>query len=335
MKERDKYVLTACAVFLIESTALYFFERNVNTRLNTLDQALWWIVIFMSSGFEVMPETLGGKVVATFLVVEGLLLLGLFFGNFAAHIVERRLSGGKIMKRAKFKDHIVVCGWTPNTPKILDELTSEDVKTRRKIVVLANLERNPLNREDITFVRGDPTRDEDLKRAGIMTANTAIITLNQASDNPDAEAILIALAVESLNRDVYTCVELENPENEKHLIHAHVDEIVCLGRLSQNLIVHSSLKHGLSRLFSELVTHNFGHEFYKLQVPKRFVGERFPQAVKRLLDEEGVILTAVERKTTDEQGELKMDIIVNPGNDVILKDGDNMFVIAEKEPEIQ
>jgi len=334
MKERDKYVAMACAIFLLESVALFLFERS-NPNLNSIQEAMWWIIIFLSSGFEVIPDSLGGRVVATLLVVEGLVLLGFFFGGFAAHFVERSLSGGKIMKKVRLKDHIVVCGWTSDTQKILDELTSKDIKTRRKIVVLANLEKNPLEREDVKFVKGDPTKDEDLERAGIMTANTAIISMDRKSDNPDAKAILTALAVESLNKSVYTCVELQNPENEKHLKHAHVDEIVCLGRLSQNLIVHSSLKHGLSLLFSELVTHNFGHEFYKIKVPRRFLGETFPQVVKRLLDEEGVILTAIERETNDEQGATKIDIIVNPGHDFVLAGGDHMFVIAREEPEIQ
>ncbi len=333
MKERNKYILIACVVFLIESTALYLFEKGYNPELDSFPEAMWWIVVLLSSGFQIQPQTLGGKIVGTLLVLEGLVVLGFVFAEFAALLVKRSLSGGNIMKRVKFKDHIIVCGWTSETPRILDELTSKDVKTKRKIVVLADLEQNPLEREDISFVKGDPTKDEDLIRAGIMTANTAIILLNQKSDNPDAETILTVLAVESLNKSVYTCAELWDPENEKHLIHADVNEIVCLGRLSQNLMVHSSLKHGLSRLFSELITHNVGHEFYKIQVPKRFFGKRFPQAMKSLMDEEGVILTAVEREGRNTE-DSKTDIIVNPGYDFILEEGDYLFVIAKEEPRI-
>jgi voltage-gated potassium channel len=335
MKEGYKYVLGICVIFLAESIALYLFEGRSNEDLDTLPKALWWFIIFLCSGFEVLPKTAGGKIIGTFLVIEGLGLLGVIFGGVAAFFVEKSLSGGKIMKRIRFKDHILVCGWTPNTPKILDELTSEDIKTKRKIVVLADLGKNPLGREDIKFVRGDPTRDEDLRKAGIMHANTAIITLDRSSDNPDAKAILIALAVESLNRDVYTCVELENPENEKHLVHAHVDEIVCLGRLSQNLLVHSSVDHGLSRLYSELVTYDIGYEFYKISVPRQYVGDSFPTALKRLLDEEDAILVAVDRKSMDEYGETEMNILINPGPDFILQEEDNIFVIAREEPEIQ
>jgi voltage-gated potassium channel len=131
MKERDKYILAACAIFLAESVALYLFEQGSNKNLTSINDAMWWIVIFLSSGFEVTPETIGGKVVATLLVVEGLALLGFIFGGFAAHFVEQSLSGGKIMNQVKFKDHIVVCGWTSDTPRILDELTSEDVKTKQ------------------------------------------------------------------------------------------------------------------------------------------------------------------------------------------------------------
>jgi voltage-gated potassium channel len=334
MKEWYKYAVGFAVLFLAESVALYFSERGSNEALDSPLEAFWWIVIFLSTGFEIIPATILGRIVGTLLVLEGFVFVGFLFGGFVPRLVERRMSGGKIMKRVRFKDHILVCGWTSSTPRVLEELTSKDVKTRRKIVVLADLDRNPLEREDVKFVKGDPTKDEALLRAGVMNANTAIITLDRKSDDPDARAILTALAVEALNRDVYTCVELENPENEKHLVHAAVDEIVCLGRLSRDLIVHSSLKHGLSRLFSELVTHNYGHEFYKVPVPKRFVGESFPQALKRLVEEEGVILTAIERKKRDDKGSTTMDICVNPGHDLILEEGDNMFVIASEEPQI-
>lgn len=60
-----------------------------------------------------------------------------------------------------------------------------------------------------------------------------------------------------------------------------------------------------------------------------------PPAVKRLIDEEGVILTAIERESVDEEGNPKIDITVNPGYDFVLDEGDHMFVIAMEEPEIQ
>ena len=334
MKEKNKYILLGLFIFLTEAIALFLFEKDANPNLNSLLEAMWWIVIFLSSGFEVIPQTLGGRIVGTFLVIEGFLLLGFILAQFAAHFVEKRLSGGKIMKKIKFKNHIIVCGWTSETPRILDELTSPDIKTKQKIVVLADLKKNPLNREDIYFIKGNPTQDTDLIKAGISSASTAIILLDRGSDNPDAKVILTALAVESLNRSVYTCAELENPDNEKHLVHAHVDEIVCHGRVSQNLIVHSAIKHGLSRLFSELMTHNVGHEFYKIQIPKRFQGMIFPHALKLLLDEEGVILTAIERNLGAANGSDKTRIVVNPGYDFILEEGDWMFVISKEEPQI-
>jgi len=335
MKQKTKYILIIISIFFIETLALFLFEKDANPQLNSFHEAMWWIVIFLSSGFDVIPQTIGGRIVGTFLVIEGFIMLGLILAGFAAHFIEIKLAGGKIMNTIKFSNHILVCGWTTDTPRILNELTSKDIKTKHKIVVMADLEKNPLNREDIYFIRGNPTKDEDLRKAGVLSANTAIILLDRESDNPDAQAILTALAVESLNRSVYTCVELENPENEKHLLHAHVDEIVCHGRISQNLIVHSSIKHGLSRLFSELMTHNVGHEFYKIGVPKRFQGLAFPQAVKQLLDEEGVILIAIERHMNSTVSDSdKIRIIVNPGYDFILKENDYMFIISKEEPQI-
>ena len=45
-------------------------------------------------------------------------------------------------------------------------------------------------------------------------------------------------------------------------------------------------------------------------------------------------MTAVERKATDDNGEITSDILVNPGFDFVLREGDYMFVIAKEEPEI-
>ncbi len=68
---------------------------------------------------------------------------------------------------------------------------------------------------------------------------------------------------------------------------------------------------------------------------KTIPGGAVPTSCERLVDEEGIILVAVERKITDEQGKIKEEVTVNPGPDFVLKNGDNMFVIAKEEPKIQ
>ena len=40
MKERNKYILVACAIFLSESISLYLFEQGSNEELNSIHEAM-------------------------------------------------------------------------------------------------------------------------------------------------------------------------------------------------------------------------------------------------------------------------------------------------------
>jgi len=190
-----------------------------------------------------------------------------------------------------------------------------------------------------------------------MTADTAIVLTEfghevQRDINPDAQAVLITLAIETLRPDVYTCVQLFNSEYKKHLERANVDEYICLDRLSGNLLVASALNHGLSWVLGELLEFSSGSEFYKKSIPKELAGMRFREVAKVLHDEK-FILVAVETKIIvpwldadgheifDKEGKPRMKVkekwVINPQKneypkDYVLKPDDKMFIIAVEEP---
>ncbi|MBC7288346.1 MAG: NAD-binding protein, partial [Armatimonadetes bacterium] len=91
----------------------------------------------------------------------------------------------------------------------------------------------------VIFVKGDPTKDSDLQRAGIASAKTAMILATDFCDpqTSDSRALMTALAVEGVNPRVYTVVEIVNPDNARHFAHAHVDEIICCTDLGAKIAV--------------------------------------------------------------------------------------------------
>jgi len=108
-----------------------------------------------------------------------------------------------------------------------------NVRQQRGIVILHDSEEKPFRDERVEFIRGDPSQDENLRRAGVMKANSVIVltdftkTVNEA----DAEALMVILAVESLNREVHTCVQIMSSANRRHLERAHADEIICIDQV--------------------------------------------------------------------------------------------------------
>lgn len=132
----------------------------------------------------------------------------------------------------KLRKHIIICNWNEHGNAIVEQLLAAETKEYREVVIVADLEECPYDDVRVHFVRGNPTKNEVLVRAGIESADTAIILGGEGdAQSTDALAILTALAVESLRPEIYTCVIIFNPENKRHLEHAKVDEIICISEM--------------------------------------------------------------------------------------------------------
>jgi voltage-gated potassium channel len=319
VKKGTKIAIALIILIFAQAILFWLLEGAKNPSASDPLESFWFIIIYLVSGAEIVPATTGGRVICAIVVVEGLAILSIFIASVASYIVK----GGTITRGKKFKNHIIICGPAERARRIIAQLKSPDIKTKHPIVYLANVPKNPLPEEDIDFVSGDPTKDEDTKKAGVMSAYGAIILADEKSDNPDAQAILTTLTIESLNREVYTCVEILDPENERHLKKANVDEVICPARFGEYLILQSSVSHGMSRMFSSLLTFGKGDEVYRIPLPDRYTNKSFKEAFLELGKKKDIILVAVERG-----GGIK----INPKGEFRLKEGDFLFVISEKEP---
>ena len=156
--------------------------------------------------FEINPtgfaSMLGLFVYAGFLCI--------LIGKAAEVLVSISLKGGVIMKKVRCKNHFIICGWNYQGSKIIESLLSESKHHEKPIVILADLDKPPFDSDKVDFISGKPWRKEDLIKAGILDADSAIILTDirsEKSQNPDADALMITLAIESLNKDVHTSVQ--------------------------------------------------------------------------------------------------------------------------------
>lgn len=250
-------------------------------------------------------------------------------------------------KKVNFSGHTIICGWNFQGEQIVNELLNANVKQQRGIVILHDSEERPIKDERVEFVKGDPSQDESLKRAGIMTADSVIVLTDchKGANDADAEALMVTLAVESVNREVHTCVQIMNSANRMHLERAHADEIICLDQVGGSLMVASALNHGISYVVSELLAFNMGSEFYRYddKISDRLIGKEFAQAVQ-ILASQRMILIGIETDYSEDLlnrlsndvvykvPEKKRAMVVNPQSRYEIKQGDTLFVIAEAEP---
>jgi voltage-gated potassium channel len=321
------------------------------------------IMVFEDIGFgeatlEIFPTFLGelGIIESPYLAVQicnvvGMLVsitfLAIVTAKITSVLVEYIRRGGSMAKKVRFSGHTIICGWNFQGERIIRELLAADVMQQQGIVILTDSEERPVKEERVEFIKGDPSQDENLIRAGVMNARSVIVLtdLNKGVNEADAEALMVTLAVESLNREVHTCVQIMNSANRMHLERAHTDEIICLDQLGGNLAVASALNHGISRVVSELLTFNIGSEFYRYdkELPDKLVGREFAE-VAQILAQQRIVLLAIETGYSDELiQQLKDDtvyklteenraMVVNPQSRYEIRQGDALFIIAESEP---
>jgi len=313
---------------------------------------------FVGANLEILPAFLGelGIIESPYVAVQISIIVGMIASITVLVIITAKITsvfvefvrrGGIMAKKVNLSGHTIICGWNFQGERVISELFSADVRRQRGVVVLNDNEKRPFKDERVEFIKGDPSQDKDLVRAGIMKADSVIVLtdLNKGANEADAEALMVVLAVESLNRVVHTCVQIVNSANRMHLERAHADEIICLDQVGGSLAVASALNHGVSRIVSELLNFNLGSEFYRYDRPisNKLVGKEFSEAVQ-VLAQKRILLVAVE---TDYSKELlqQMDadvvynlpeedriMMVNPQSDYSIRQGDALFVIAESEP---
>ena len=324
----------ASLLILVGGTILFYkFEvASPNSPYHSLSDAIKAILIYFISGFDTdAPATTGGLITSLLMIIFGIALVGLFTANIAAIIVEKKLKEGLGLEALTVKDHIIICGWNYKAEQIVKELHNDEAPIKYPVVIISNqIDEHPIPDNDLVdFVKGDPSDEATLKKANIMYCKAAIILAditqeNRKTNTPDAQSILTALAIETINPDVYTCVEVLNPKNIQHLKRANVDEIISVSELTGKLLAQSVMNLGLSGFITEVLSTNEGCEFYRIKLKLEYCNKTFLELFTTFKEKFNYILVSVQRGNT---------LYVNPENDFKVKEEDELYIIAKDFPE--
>jgi voltage-gated potassium channel len=288
--------------------------------------ALWWFVVTITGvGLDaVAPVTPVGRASSATVLMLARIFFGMFTAAIASALINRLLMEGKGMGQVALRNHVVICGWTSRGFEIVKQLTRDE--RSQDIVILAGLEESPVRRSGVHFVRGDPTMEKDLRRADVCRAETVIILSDESTpglsdSTTDARSVLVALAVETLNKGVYTFAEVRQTANCQHFERANVNEVLVTNDLVSALMARSSVHHGLTAVLTDLLTSDAGNEIYVLPTPPSLVGKPFDDLLIQLQTTKRAILLGIRR------GE---EIVLNPKDPLIVTRGDSLILVARE-----
>lgn len=181
------------------------------------------------------------------------------------------------------KDHILICGWNGNLPRVVDGLINAQALENRALVLVNQSDQSSIDelrqrvpQVPIYRVDGPYHAEATLKQASCATASAAIVladtTLGADADN---RTIICSLAIKNLSREVKTCAELLDAENEPNLKRTGVDEVVVSGAHTGYFLSSGALAPGLSKAAHKLVTPGSGSELRRVPIPEALLNRPF------------------------------------------------------------
>jgi Trk K+ transport system NAD-binding subunit len=288
-------------LWLIGGAFLWLFERQEayhypkDLQISNFTEALWSINVYLLSGYEeYIPRTGTGRVISVAIILIGVSVISIFTANIVTIITKRVQERDNFPAKPSFvdyHDHIVICGISDKTDRIIRQLHSDimqKIDRIRQIVILAETvdmlkKTDEICYEQVWIIKGSPLNSDDLKKANISQAHSVIVLsdvdsvkenifneINIASDGQikgvsdldkilDARTILCVLAIESIaqkeekdrDKTVHMCIELRDIQNKIHFSKVHNKEIICSKEFSQKLLVQSTVTFGTSHIYTD------------------------------------------------------------------------------------
>jgi voltage-gated potassium channel len=369
-----KLLLVVFILVALGGALVFMAELKANPKFARFFDSLWWAIVTITTvGYgDISPVTPLGRILAVLLMLMGVVATSILSGTIASMFVDRKLKEGKGLQDINMRGHTVICGWNKNAESILEGLALI-LKGAKKEVVLVNSmdpeEFQALSVRhpglDIRFVRGDFVSEKVLKRAALNTAGAAILLSDVSGGNTlanaDERTILATLAIKSINPDITTSAELNNPENEQHLRRAKVDDILVNGEFNGFLLASATMTPAIPQVTKELLSFQSRGGLKQMVVPMQFVGRSFRELSDHflkigagiligLLSEEkkmslddilsegsSAIDAFIKQKFAEseldvfEEEKQEINITLNPGADYTIKDTDSAFLIGSLE----
>uniref|UniRef100_A0A0E0JRJ6 RCK N-terminal domain-containing protein n=1 Tax=Oryza punctata TaxID=4537 RepID=A0A0E0JRJ6_ORYPU len=299
-------------------------------------EALWLSWTFVAdSGNHADQVGLGPRIVSVSISSGGMLVFATMLGLVSDAISEKVDSWRKGKSEVIEVNHILILGWSDKLGSLLKQLAIANKSIGGGVVVvLAERDKEEMEMDigklEFDFMgtsvicrSGSPLILADLKKVSVSKARAIIVLASdENADQSDARALRVVLSLTGVKEGLrgHVVVEMSDLDNEPlvKLVGGELIETVVAHDVIGRLMIQCALQPGLAQIWEDILGFE-NAEFYIKRWPEldgmRFgdVLISFPDAVPC-----GVKLASKAGK-----------ILMNPDDDYVLQEGDEVLVIAE------
>jgi len=271
-----KTVLFFLALLWFSASGYLFFEMQSKPDLKWSD-GLWWAVVTMTTvGYgDFFPESAGGRYfIGIPTMILGIGMLGFILSEVASKLIESKSRRSRGMTELKLSNHVIIINFNnlEKIIKLIDELKFDPSSKYKQICLIdETLDELPfeLEKMDVFFIKGNPTKESVLKRACLSTASHAIVlSKDPANLHSDDQNLATILIVGNLSPSVITVVECLDNDKIKQFKAAGCNSVVCIAPLTTNLLVQEMQDPGVQTIITEITSNIYGQQLYLVDIEK-------------------------------------------------------------------
>jgi voltage-gated potassium channel len=287
------------------------------------------------TGLDSVPRNDSARIITIFLVLAGISIFA-YIGSLVVEAIARGVVGGLWAETRRrraieaLREHYIICGFGRVGRRVAEELLHEGAPF--VVVDYSPEAKEAAEEQDVLFMEGNGTDDDDLRNAGLELARGLVAASDDDSDN-----LYITLSARAVNPQLLIVARASNEDAAKKLRLAGADRIVqpyqAAGRAMANLMLRPQVT-----AFVDVVTSATGTD---LRFEEIEVGEASGQGGKtiRELDirnQTGALIVALRKRdgsfdtTPTPEAMLEVgDVLIAAGTEEELRALEQLFAPRE------
>lgn len=320
MKYTGRFIRIAIAFVLVVSIGTIGYM--VIEKWSLSDAIYMTFITISTVGYkEVHDLSEAGRIFTIFVILSGTGTMMYTLWTLIQYFVEGQLGG--IFGRRRMKDeitklsgHVILCGYG----KVGQEVARVFENEGTKFVVIESSEviAHKATEDGHLCIRGDATRDEVLKEAGIVRARALVAALSSDADN-----LYVTLSAKELHPDIFVVARMDNEASESKFKHAGANRTMSPYGIGGRRLAMLTLRPLVVDFVDTTMT-NRGRELTLEDIELRPGSLVEGMTVKDGIQKSGGAQILAVRKKNDR-------LVTNPPSDMTLEIGDELVVIGTRE----
>ncbi len=263
-----RVIFAVCALFF--TAVVVWIDRDgykdaQDNALSFLDALYYSAVTLSTTGYgDITPITPGARLMNVLIITPlRVLFLIVLIGTTLEVLTERSRQALKIQRwRNKVRNHTVVVGYGTKGRTAVDAMIGDGVKPSEIVVV----DENPTvldaaAADGLVTVRGDATKSDVLRLAGVAHASSIVIAANR-----DDTAALATLSARELNPKAKIVASIRNSENTHLMRQSGANSVVVSSETAGRLLGLATMTPTVVEMIEDLLTPDEGYAIAEREV---------------------------------------------------------------------